>query len=194
MLGTGNVIVNSILDIAGISSPAYTLGTAQILSGSGTINATSKTLNVSGTLAPGNSAGTLSVTGDVVLAGTTISNFEIDGPSSNDLLNVTGSLTYAGALNITTSESTGSFNLFDFSSLSGDFSSVSLSGSFNGALTSGGGGVWTGTDGLVAATFTGSTGVLSFAVIPEPSTLVFGGLAVLGFAGARMRRRQMSVK
>jgi fibronectin-binding autotransporter adhesin len=31
-----------------------------------------------------------------------------------------------------------------------------------------------------------------FAVIPEPSTLVLGGLALLGFAGAGLRRRRMS--
>jgi len=31
-----------------------------------------------------------------------------------------------------------------------------------------------------------------FAVIPEPSTLVFGGLALLGLAGAGLRRRRLA--
>ncbi len=31
-----------------------------------------------------------------------------------------------------------------------------------------------------------------FAVIPEPSTLVLGGLALLGFAGVGLRRRRMA--
>lgn len=188
-LGTGNVIVNGILDIAGVTSASYTLGTAQVLSGDGTIIATGKTLNVNGTLAPGNSAGSLDVTGNLVLASTATSNFEIDGPSSNDLLAVTGSLAYAGALNINTTQTTGSFDLFNFSSLTGDFDSITLSNAFTGSLTPIGGGIWTGNNGSVAATFTGSTGVLEFSVIPEPSTLVLGGLALLGFAGLRLRRR-----
>ena len=33
-----------------------------------------------------------------------------------------------------------------------------------------------------------------FAVIPEPSTLVLGGLALLGFAGVGLRRRRMAKK
>lgn len=192
-LGTGNVIVNGILDIAGISPASYTLGTAQVLSGDGTINATGKTLNVNGTLAPGNSPGSLDVTGNVVLAGTTTANFEIDGPSSNDLLAVTGSLTYAGALNINTTQTAGSFDLFNFGSLGvGDFSSITLSNALSFPLASDGLGNWTGNNGSVSAIFTGSTGVLEFAVIPEPSTLVLGGLALLGFAGVGLRRRRMA--
>ena len=31
-----------------------------------------------------------------------------------------------------------------------------------------------------------------FAVIPEPSTFVLGGLALLGFAGAGLRRRRLA--
>jgi len=190
-LGTGNVIVNGIFDISGISAASYALGTAQVLSGDGTITATGKTLNVNGTLAPGNSAGSLDVTGNVVLAGTTNSNFEIDGPSSNDLLAVTGSLTYAGALNIDTTETTGTFNLFDFGSLSGNFSSITLSNAFNGSLINNSG-IWTGTDGMVTATFTSSSGELTFTAIPEPSTLVLGGFALLGFAGTCLRKRSMA--
>jgi MYXO-CTERM domain-containing protein len=34
----------------------------------------------------------------------------------------------------------------------------------------------------------------NISAVPEPSTLVLGGLALLGFAGAGLRRRRLSVK
>lgn len=193
VLGTGNVIVNSTLDISGITAANYTLGTAQILSGDGTINATGKTLIVSGTLAPGNSPGSLDVTGNFNLTGTSISNFEITGSALGqyDQLIATGDLVYGGALNINTTQVTGLYDLFASATTSGSFSSVALSGAFNGSLVNSLG-VWTGTDGLNQATFVQATGDLTFAVIPEPSTLVLGGLALLGLGGMNLRRRRMA--
>jgi autotransporter-associated beta strand protein len=45
-------------------------------------------------------------------------------------------------------------------------------------------------------TYTGATNIQNhnseFAVIPEPSTLVLGGLALLGFAGVGLRRRRLA--
>jgi fibronectin-binding autotransporter adhesin len=60
---------------------------------------------VYGTLAPGNSPGTLNIAGDLTLGAGTILNYEfgepgVVGASVNDLVNVGGTLTLDGTLNI----------------------------------------------------------------------------------------------
>lgn len=192
-LGTGNVIVNSILDITGLTDSGITLGAGQTLSGEGNIAATGKSVIVNGILAPGNSPGTLNVTGAFLLGSSASSLFEIDALGVSDLLNVTGSLTYGGTLTINTSLATGSYDLFNATSVSGDFSAITLTGTgFAGTLSSLGGGDWSGTDGITTAYFQQSNGVLTFTAIPEPSTLALGGLALLGFAGFGLRKRRMA--
>lgn len=99
----------------------------------------------------------------------------------------TGALTLGNALtlNFTTSTLTDgqTYNLFDFGSHTGDFSSVALSGSITGSLLLTGADTWTGSFGGYDFTFSESSGTLalSLAAIPEPSTyaLLFGGSALL---------------
>jgi autotransporter-associated beta strand protein len=99
----------------------------------------------------------------------------------------TGALTLGNALtlNFTTSTLTDgqTYNLFDFGSQTGDFSSVALSGSITGSLLLTGADTWTGSFGGYDFTFNESSGTLalSLATIPEPSTyaLLFGGASLL---------------
>lgn len=106
---------------------SMTVGASQNLKGSGTV---AGSMVVNGALTPGLSMGTLTVTGDVALAGTAA--FEISSPSSLDRLSVGGSLTYGGSLNVTTTNrwltAQGSYALFTSASNSGSFASVTLPG------------------------------------------------------------------
>ena len=79
------------------------------------------------------------------------------------------------------------YNLFDFGSRTGDFSSVNLTGSISSSLARSGD-LWTGTGGSFGFAFDESNGVLT--VVPEPSTCaaLFGALA-LGASAVRRRRR-----
>jgi fibronectin-binding autotransporter adhesin len=175
-IGAGNVALGGgTLSIAGISTSAYTLTSTQTLSGAGQINATGKTLAVNGTLAPGSSAGTIDVTGAVTLGLNSVSNFEILGTSSGqfDLLDVTGTLTFGGSLNLTTSYAFAAndmVKLFDAETFAGTF------GTING--TSLGDGLSWDTSKLYTQG--------SITVVPEPSTALIGGLGIL----ALLRRRR----
>jgi autotransporter-associated beta strand protein len=156
----------------------YTVAANATLAGTGVVtfatNANGATVN--GTLAPGsqsNPIGTLSfLTGNVALA--SAAAFDIDLVSdTSDFVAVGNALTYGGALNVAlTGVDTGgaSYDLFDFASQSGTFSSINVSGLGAGQT----------------ASFDHATGVLSIAV-PEPTSLIAVGLAAL-VATSRRRR------
>lgn len=162
-VGGGKLILNG--SLAGTSIIVDAGGT---LGGSGTFGGT---VTVNGTLAPGNSIGTQNFSQTLTLAGT--ANFEIDPTLgfglNSDLANVAGSLTYGGVLNVTYGGPASNFsegmvfNLFDASSTSGNFSSVTLPD-------------LTGT-GLSWQNNLATTGTLS--VIPEPSAALLGGIGML---------------
>lgn len=198
-INLGSTNSPGILDVSAKSS--FLLGSSQSLSGHGTVNlAAASTLTIAGALAPGNSAGIITVTnGNVALTGSTTTTMEVAGSggvagADFDQLNVTsGSLTYGGALTITNwggfdiASATASYNLFDFSGTSGNFASVNVNGfglTFESIK-------WTGTNSGIIYDFTLSDGVLAVTV-PEPSTYVL--LVGAGLAGviARMRRRRRS--
>jgi len=174
-LGTGNVKVNGNLSISGITGSVYTLTASQTLSGTGTILASGKTLEIAGTLAPGNSPGTLTVNGGLTLDSSSASNFEITGTGAGlfDHLTVNGTLTFDGTLNLTTSYSAAlgeTVDLFDWTALSGTFASITG--------TSLGGGLSWDTSNL----YTNGT----ITVVPEPSTV---SAFVIGAAFLLFRRR-----
>ena len=137
----------------------------------------------SGTLSPGNSAGSLAFAGNLTLAGSSVLAMEIGGTLagqfdqisiSNGAFAVDGTLTVS-LINGFNPSSGDSFHLFDFTSAtstSGVFAAVSLP-SLGGGLS------WDSSQLLV-------TGDLS--VVPEPSTLalVIGGC----FLGVLVNRRQ----
>jgi autotransporter-associated beta strand protein len=175
-IGSGNVTLDGgTLSIAGISSTSYTLSASQTVAGSGFIDASAKTLALNGILAPGFSAGTIEVTGNLILGAVSVSNFEIfgDGAGQFDQLSVDGLLTMDGTLNLLT---TGTYTPGDFVQL---FDATNYSGAFT---------TITGTDiggGLEWDTSTLATnGIIT--VIPEPSTVGLLGLSAL----ALLRRRK----
>ena len=161
----------------------HTLGTesglsiadAATLKGAGTIDGD---ITSAGTIAPGNSPGTLDIDGDLASSGTL--EFEIAGLASHDQINVIGEFTASGTIEVMLDGYTPlngeSFGLMSFGSFIDDgyvfdFTQAGLSPGLE----------W---DTAAFAT-TGSIGV-----VPEPSTLALlaaGSIALLAFA--RRRRK-----
>ena len=181
---------------------SFAFGSGQTLSGYGTVNIGSNNLiTLDGTLAPGNSAGIVAVTGDFTLGSASTTNMEIvsrigAAGTAFDQLTVSGALTFNGTLNIITTGLTGlaagdSFKLFDATgSYTSGFTSVVMTGAYAPAFT-GGSGIWTGTDAGLLFTFTESNGTLSLAnvAIPEPSSCAaLVGAAMLSLSIIRRRR------
>lgn len=171
---------------------------------------TGATIVSEGTLSLG-STGSLASTAYTIGSGAT---FDVSGQSSYSLASVavtidvgssgagffngpSGTMTLGDALtiNFTTSSFTAgqTFNLFDFGGQTGDFSSVTLTGSISGSLALTSTDTWTGSFGGYDLTFSESNGMLSFAAIPEPSTyaLLFGGASMLLVGCVRRRVRSL---
>ncbi|AYD03454.1 autotransporter domain-containing protein [Neorhizobium sp. NCHU2750] len=92
----GVTVVDGSLSVDGTLDAAMTIDAGSLLDGNGTFSA----LNVAGTIAPGHSVGTISVTGDYTqLAGSTYA-VEFDGTSA-DLIDVGGTATIAGTVTAT---------------------------------------------------------------------------------------------
>ena len=146
-------------------------GETQIVTGNGAIVAN---MDIEGTISPGNSIGTLTVTGNVSMFGSTVMELDNSGsPQNSDELNVSGNLTLGGALslvNIGPGLVNGdTFDLFD-GTISGSFSSIAYP------------------SGTTAANWInnlGTTGSITF-MVPEAST------SLLSLAGGLllMRRRR----
>ncbi len=182
---------NIVLTGGSLSLPGSTLdlGTSA-LAGTGTI--TAGTVRAAGIVAPGNSPGQLTLTGNLTLASTSALLIELGGRTQGvgyDFLSVGGSATLAGTLNLSFTagfESTVSpsdtFTILSASTLSGVFANAAL-GSTR-LLT---------TDGLgsFVVGYTGNSVTLSqFVPVPEPSTwalLLLGGATVLVVAWRRRR-------
>lgn len=189
-VSAGTLVINGNISTSSLT----TVAAAGTLGGSGTVG---KTV-INGTLAIGNSPGTMTFTDTLTLAGTTV--MEIDGTSGagvtggHDFANLTGlgaagELTYGGALTLDIGTLFGlgihSWDLFDFSSETGSFSSVNLADQYFGSLVNTAG-VWDLTSGNDTWQFTESTGVLTLNVVPEPSAALLGGLGML----VLLRRRR----
>jgi len=136
----------------------------------------------SGTISPGFSIGTLSITGDLTLAGSAITVMELAADGVNDLLDVSQLFTYGGELVVTnitgfTFANGQTFQLFEFGTQIGSFSATNLPDLTPFGLT-----WYTGqleTQGLLI-------------VVPEPSTIVLlgGGLLMLCCVSHVRRRRR----
>jgi autotransporter-associated beta strand protein len=200
-VNAGTLLVNGQL-----GNTAVTVNASGLLGGSGTILG-GVTVGSSGTLAPGNSPGVLTV-GSLSLSEGSHTLMEITGTSASlydQIVGVgSGGLTYGGNLDLVMSGSYAdqtTFHLFsNFSSPSiGDFAAVGLSatGEYAGLTFSDSdhvAGVWTSTwttnhQRLVFSTSTGD-----LVVVPEPSTyaMALAGLACGGWQVWRRRRQRQA--
>lgn len=123
---SGNTTVNGgVLSVTGSSSAsAITVAAAGTLTGTGSINSAT----VNGTVAPGTTAstGTLTASSSVALSGNTLMKLNT---STNDVLAVGGTLTYRGTLTLTNISGTplaagNSFKLFSAGAYNGTFGSI----------------------------------------------------------------------
>lgn len=187
----------AVLDLTA-KSGTFSFGQAQTVAGIGTIDiGAGKTVEILGTLAPGNSPGLLSITGDLLLGGTSTTLMEIDNVTrgaGHDAVDISGLLTYGGSLNLDFGSIFAdgeTFDLFNFASQAGSFSSIVASGSYSATLANNGFGVWT---GLAAngqtLSFTQSDGVLTFLAVPEPTTATGAGIGFMLVGWSMWRRRQ----
>ena len=181
-VNNGTLRVNSPGSLAAGSTVTVSGGT---LGGTGTINGPVNVLGA--TLAPGASAGTLTINNSLALADGSILEFELNGTNTtvgggiNDLINGVTGLTLDGTLNIIAAP------LGSFDSVTG--SEKWRLFDYTGALTD---------SGLVIGTHPTLPGTLTFSidtstagqvnlVVPEPATLAF---VVLGGVGLLARRRR----
>jgi hypothetical protein len=206
--GLGSLTVRNATAVfaSGSTTPGTTTvngGGVLALTGSG--NATlSGAVTVNGSLRPNTSPlNTTSrfnfsnASNSLTLSSTATTTFDIDGANYTGVT-ATGATAFNGALaiNLVNSLTAGSYsyNLFDFGSQSGAFTSVGITsvGSLSRDGAASGIGTWSGAFGLNTYLFTESDGILGITVsaIPEPSTwAAFAGLSGLAFAAGRRRRR-----
>jgi fibronectin-binding autotransporter adhesin len=179
-VNAGTLVVNGNIS----TSTLTTVSSGANLGGSGTLGAV--TVAAGGTLAPGNSPGTLN-TGTLTLADTSVLSFELNptnqtvGSNINDLVSVTGNLTLDGILNVVATS--GDFlsategmawRLFNYSgSLTNNLVNFSLSMPTLGT-------------GLEWEIDTATAGQVNLVVVPEPGAALLGGLGVI----ALLRRRR----
>ena len=120
----GTEIKAGTLSIDGISSQSeVTVDSGATLEGIGT----SGTVTNNGTVAPGNSIGTLNIAGNYTQGGSSTLNIEVDTSGNTDKLIISGTAALDGTLRITPSSgsySSQTFNFLTAGSISGTFSSV----------------------------------------------------------------------
>jgi autotransporter-associated beta strand protein len=189
-IGTGGLNLGTIgspgvFDLLGLTAGSYSLPSSASLAGVGTLSGSGKSLAVLGSLAPGNSAGTITVgtgfTLDLSNSGSSV--FEITSPAytagTYDLVSGDGSVVFGGILNLAFSggsyaDGTNVLQLFaNTGGRSGNFSAVNATGLAAGQ----------------SATFNPTTGFIT--VVPEPSTyaMALAGLACGGYSIFRHRKR-----
>jgi len=171
----------AVFDVSAVSG--YTVASGVTLTNDGTVNgdftlATGGTLNGSGTfsgaatangaLNPGNGPGFQTFASGLTLGSTSVTTMEIVGSGATvaDSVNVTGgTLTFSGNLSIVDfggydlSAQTGTYNLFDFVTGTGNFDVVTIDG--NSLTYNGGTDTWNTTAGDTTYEFNEGTGVLS---------------------------------
>ena len=196
-VNAGNLSVNGTL--ANTSNVNVLGGT---LGGTGSIGGAT-TIGGNGTLSAGNSPGVLTFTNHLNLTqevsgdGGSLAYFEIGGTtrgSEYDGVDVGGTLTYGGTLEIVSHNGydltnlvtfTNPVTIFDLFGVPGVPNNPAFAGNFNHvsvggyALSNAGGGIWTGSnsDQSLTYTFDQTTGDLT--IVPEPVASLLGGLGML---------------
>lgn len=93
-----NLIAGAAVDVSGLTTPTLALGGSQTLKGNGTVRGS---LDASGTVSPGASIGTLTITNVATLLGTTYMELNrTNGAQTNDILTAT-SIVLGGTLTVT---------------------------------------------------------------------------------------------
>lgn len=177
VLSNSTLLVNNTSN-SGTGTGSLTVNSGAVLGGSGFIGGAT---TISGSLRPGNSIGTLTVSNNVTWNIGDNWVFELGAGNTSDLLNITGdflkgttngsafTFDFAGATQ------TGTFKLVDWSGsttfATNDFGYVNLGSGYSG-------------------TFALNGSQLEFTAVPEPSTYAMLALAGAGFGAHVLRRRR----
>ena len=171
-ISQGRLTVDGWLPNSPVSVNGGTLGGTGYLS--------SVSVSASGTLAPGDALGVLSLSGNLVLSASATMDFELDGVSTDDEISMpSGSLTFSGqqfanfGFTWTAGFGPGSYTLVSAKSITGLGSN--LSGSIDG----------------LPASLSVQNNDLMLTVVPEPGTLALLGIVplLLGFVKYARRHR-----
>jgi hypothetical protein len=189
---SGSISTSSVITVAA----GATLDVATVSGGFALGNTT-----VNGNLIPGSGPGILNFSSALTLGPTANLQMEINGNGTRgvayDGIDVTGPLTYGGNLQLTIASVFApgdyTFDLFQFGSKTGNFTSVTLSGAYNGNFSRSGE-LWTLSNSGDSWTLDQFSGDLSLAAIPEPSTWAFLALAAGALFLARSRRYRKSFR
>ncbi|MEI8375853.1 MAG: autotransporter-associated beta strand repeat-containing protein [Planctomycetota bacterium] len=174
-INQGKLVVNGCL-----TNSAVSVSSGGTLGGTGTLG--SVTVASGGHLAPGNSPGILSLSGDLTLAFGALIDYELDTPTNSDkILIPTGDLILSGQ----------QFSDFHFTPLDGfGQGRYILIDAGSGSISNSLGDNRSGMIGSYSATLAVEGSDLVLNVVPEPSTFALLGTATLGLLGFLWRRRK----
>lgn len=168
--------------VDGALSPSSTV----VVNGSATLGGTGSVGNVEvtegGTIAPGESAGILSLAGNLTVDAGALLDFDLDAAASSDRIAMSSSI-------LTLNDQ--KFADFDFHALAGFGEGTYVlidAGTVQGSLNAADSGT---IDGM-PATLSVSGGDLVLTVVPEPPSLVLMAIGALGLFGVVRRRRRNS--
>ena len=197
---SSSIIVNSTLSVSGITPTIFTVGAAQSLSGSGSITAGAKTVEIAGTHGPGNGLGTQSVTAaSLTYASGSIFNWDLAANSNSgrgtnyDGLTVTGNLNTSAAT-FRVVQNTGVNFANSFWDTDKSWTDIfSVSGTTTGWTAATPVNIFTASNTPVdvsatRGTFTITGTTLNWTAVPEASNLLIGGLLGLGMMSRRRKQ------
>jgi autotransporter-associated beta strand protein len=196
--GTTTVSAGTLRVDGSLATSGATIQSGATFSGNATL-AGLVTLNSGATISPGSgigSTGTMSLNGGLSLnSGSTVRMDVFSTNGSSDRIAVEGSLQNAGSLVLETTQSmpggsfTNNYTLFTASSFSGNWTSVSVNGTYTGSFSSAVSGIWTRNtgDGTLWS-YNQNSGILT--VVPEPSVAALLGCGAAFLAWRRLRKRR----